>query len=74
MLSLALILGCMSLSTKFQSLVLALALNLESLVLALALRVKSLVLAKVQGLVKDYNFKLHHRHRYLHGLGHNVVL
>jgi len=46
MLSLALVLGpWLSLRTKLQSLVLALALNLESLVLSLALRVESLVLA-----------------------------
>jgi len=46
MLSLALVLGpWLSLRTKLQSLVLALALNLQSLVLSLALRVESLVLA-----------------------------
>ena len=46
MLSLALVLGpWLSLRTKLQSLVLALALNLQSLILSLALRVESLVLA-----------------------------
>ena len=45
MLSLALVLGCPSLRTKFQSFVLSLALRVKSLVLSLALRLESLVLA-----------------------------